>query len=323
MHGKHKMIQIRGTVLLLPLLLALAACGDNSAPDEGGSTGFLRSSLVLTGPPVAAVIGNINDVRYEGVVDETSGALSLEFKYLNPDSVSISGDVFQLGHVHEVAGAEYLLVGTLDASESFTMHRIHDATGDGIPDASTLTNLFDTGTTAMYITSVAVMADGTMYLLDKRCQDVLVATDTDSDGWADTVLSAPLARSADHEELLDSAWISAGLDDDDEIIVHVHTASVGSTVSPYAPIISIVDEDGDHVLDTFGAQPPSRKPIVIDGATPYDGLMSLTLHGLLHEADEGVEIWLLDAAGEEDVLLGSGSMPEAGTTSITLVQGAE
>ena len=188
--------------VLLLLGLGVAGCDATSAPRGVITT---RSQVVLTEPPVVfdtsgpssspawRFTGQDTVVSFVAANSEATGSIDLQ----DQARTMVVLPWYDNGVI------THFLVGCIDASERWSLFRFHDATGDTIPDASTRVLLLDTGSSSAYVTYLArAPGSGTVYLLDRRCQDVLVATDTDSDGFPDHLDATPFAESAAHPALL-------------------------------------------------------------------------------------------------------------------------
>jgi len=215
----------------------------------------------------------------------------------------------------DVGGITYLIVSVVDASDGAFLYRYHDSTGDGLPDDSTETLLFSSGTVKMYITDLLWNGDeGSVHFLDRRCQDIQVAEDTDADGWPDAIRSTAFALSSGHPELLN--------------VRSIHPAMGGVMGSTYAPGASggledrgakftMYDVDENLVAEIFSADPGGMLAPVTWG-TPYAGQVSVDLDGGLGADGLTAEIWELDANDEDVASLGSVVLGTDGKGTITL-----
>jgi len=255
--------------LTLSIFLVSAAC------DKGSVSTSIRTSsqVVLSEPPSLYMVGDLNeDWRWR--VESTDPAVELQQKLTtNETSLTVPGTEVLFTAIREHGDADYFLAGSIDAGEVFSLYRYHDVTADGAPDGSTETLLFSTGTRKAYVTDVRWAADGTAYMLDRRCQDILAADDTDADGWADSYRTTPFAMSDDFPELLDVV----DLEIEDVGVVHGWTMSrdfAGRNRITSRP--RFADSD--------------KRPLEIRG-TPYDGQTKLSVRG---EPGEEVKVWELD-----------------------------
>jgi hypothetical protein len=207
------------------------------------------------------------------------------------------------------------MVATVSADDEFQLYRYHDTTGDGVPDDATRVTLLDSAPAKMYVTSFATIGDGTTYLFDARCRDIRVAIDSDSDGWPDTIATAPFAAASEYPDELE--WV-VGIWSDTE--GHVLTSPVWSTqchfeVQGYCSLyqrFKDTDADGEaDAVDTF--QRTNNHPVV--KGHPYDGQSQLQVRAPIGLV---VQVWDLDANGDEDTLLGSATITTSEWTSISL-----
>ncbi len=118
---------------------------------------------------------------------------------------------------------------------------MHDASGDRVPDSTTIVELFNSGATPLYVTSFAWSPNGDLYLLDSRCQDIYRATDTTGDGWVNALGETPFAKSDDYPQLLDVAVLVSEVDYTVDAITDSDTGS--RRTIPYVRFLDS-DEDG-------------------------------------------------------------------------------
>jgi hypothetical protein len=215
-------------------------------------------------------------------------------------------------------------VGGVTSSDAFRLYRMNDATGDGIPDGCTLTLVFSTAPASAYVTSVARSLSGnTAYILDRRCQDICVVEDTNSDGWPDSVVSTPFALSSTFPSLLDARSIT----------VEVHGDAVTVVARPEGPgvaspalqrggtFVAYADTNGDGVADTetFGTSDDRLPQLdVAHGGVPFDG--QTTLRTYSPEAAEGktVQVATIDQNGDDIAVLGSAVVDAAGYSNVAM-----
>ncbi len=295
---------------ILVLAMGIGGCG-SSEPTPPAPR--LTSPLVLSEPPTyVSGHGPIGSAEFffgggiSGVeiLPEAGTGVS---KF----SVSIPGEQILMALVHLAGGTEYLLVGAIDTNEKFVLHRVHDSDDDGVVDASTLTSVFDSGTEKIYGMSLAVEGDR-WYLLDRRCQDVRLILDTDSDGLADAWKSTPFAKSADHSELLETR--------------HLIKPSSGTGVDAYSTLheqpeaepgrVELRDSNSDDVSDTATTIAPKSITPVIYGHL-FSGQDKVKV-----QADYGsgqtAQVWDVDGSGDPSNLLGSILLSDDEFTEISL-----
>jgi hypothetical protein len=266
-----------------------------------------RSQAVLDSPPGVVLGGWVNGWVF--TVDEDS--TTIEFANSSGEhedtSIVVPGEHLLLVETAFEADTVYLLAGALDAAERLKLYRYHDATSDGAPDASTQVLLL-TSTEAMYVTDISRTDDGTTYMLDLRCQDVLVATDTNADDWPDQVVSTPFARSADFPKLLHTNAIrftSSG-----KLLAMVDR----QMEALHLPHDIYVDTNADLVADSHVVGPEGNRPIGMGGFLRADQ------DEVELEAESGqvVQVWELDAGGATVSQIGSATAGAGGAVSITL-----
>jgi hypothetical protein len=206
----------------------------------------------------------------------------------------------------ERSGTDYLLVSSIDASENFRLDRFHDSTADGVPDQSTRTTLV-VSTEPMYVTWMSVVDAVKVLLLDRRCQDVLVAKDTNSDGWVDAINSTPFAASGVLPELLPITHISSFVAANDDLVVWGREVAPNSveSISPLFTVLALQDTDDDDVADGSATENPAdRGPRVIDGR-PFDGQSELAVSRFSLNSPATIEVWELDENEDDVAQLGS------------------
>ncbi len=203
----------------------------------------------------------------------------------------------------ERAGVQYLVAATLDANNTPSIHRWHDSSGDGVPDASTETLLLALPTIEMYLTGGGFVDSDEAFLFDSRCGDILWATDSNADGWIDSIAATPFASSANFPILEKLAGLQT-LAADSSSSVSVALANLdGSSMAVSACMHwTFEDSDDDNVADsvTPDVQDVASRPVIF--AHAFDGQVDLRVR---YRAGETVRVYTLDTAGDPDVLLGS------------------
>jgi len=288
---------------IFPLCLLLAAC--TSSDPDAELVG--RSLVVLNSPPDVLLSGTINNWGFSVESGETTIDFFDRSGVQDDEALAVSGNTLLLTDVRLKSGVEYLLVGTLDASEHFSLYRYHDSSGDGVPDAATQTLLFSS-TEPMYVTDITNAADGTTYLLDRRCQDVLVAIDTGTDGWPDQLGTTPYARSADYPRLLDSRSIR--ITTQNQLLAMVKDG-LDLMRLPHA---IFNDANADLIADAYALGPLGDKPIHL-ATHMVVGQDTVTARG---EPGKTVEVWELNGTGGTVAILGSGVVAAGGDVTVSL-----
>ena len=243
--------------------------------------------------------------------------------------------ILSVNHVMR-GGDSYLLVGTIDAAEVWSLYRYHDSNSDGYPDVGTETKLFDTGSSPAYVTNIYYMQSGTIYLLDRRCQDICRATDANGDNWPDTVAATPFAKFDDYpgvgfEKIRDLEAMDTS-SHGTMVLGFVERNRMDATKGrfrvPYTA--RFVDSDSNGVADSAMANEPHKAPygsgsfLERSRVFAYAGATQLTISSGGLATSTPIEVWRLNAAGDEDLLLGSGALAEKfGTVTVSpaLVQG--
>jgi len=322
--------RLRKTWICL-LLLVLCSCGIQGPGP--GPQGISSSNPKLTAPPVIGNHGSFSDAWNWTLADD-SAVVTLH-NTTDPDPAPTltlpAGEVQVLVVTtwfrpavgeppYSIIGTPYLLVGSIDAQDVFTLYRFHDTDSDGQPDQSSRTVLFDSGASPLYVTDLTPAGLGPdLYLLDARCQDVLRASDTSADGWPDQIETTPFAASADYEALehvrmVDSAGpgvVDAPLQDrylPDGSRHSLHVLAHGK------PWLHLEDGDSDGVADAADVLPLGESSLAVYGR-PFDGQKELDVAG---EPGDTVEVWSIDADGEPDVMLGRVVLGTGPWTPLTL-----
>ena len=184
----------------------------------------------------------------------TDDFVGIEFRNFTkeePDVAPIrfSGEKITFAEHWFLTDAWYLMVGTVrDVDGRFSLYRIRLTEGMGRPDASTRTRILATDHPA-YVTCVARCAEtNDLYLLDRRCQDILRARDMDNDGWADEIAVEPFARSSEFPTLLELRGIfvkGVGRVSGSRI----HIGPLDRIKFGWLEDLVLVDADGDGVAD--------------------------------------------------------------------------
>jgi len=161
----------RGVGWLVAFAAFIGACSSAGSP---GLSGELRSQALLAEPPP------VNDFSGAGFAVPwvlAGEAATVEFIVAGGSKIPLEVQGQQLvmlvyPSVDSDGTITHYLVGSIDANDTWSLFRFHDSTGDGVPDSSTQTLLFDTGTEPAYITHMVADRNGAdYYLLDRLCQD--------------------------------------------------------------------------------------------------------------------------------------------------------
>jgi len=206
---------------------------------------------------------------------------------------------------------EEWFVGAIDASQVWHLYHVTDKDGDGFPDPASATLLFDTGSSKAFITDIVHSSEDSsiVFLLGCRCQDIYIATDTDSDGLPDDLATTPFARSADFPVLLHASMLHAAVDDAVTALDSpnaVPRRPRGRLEVDLSPQLRFEDTDEDRVADT-GSRSQKSVHAQIRGRC-RGGASELKVVG---DVGETVQIWDVPASGPA-TLLGSKTMTSAG-----------
>lgn len=296
--------------------VALALAGCDSRPTDPPPAGvdaaspIASSPVVLTIRPRGTFSGLAGVTSYDAV--STSGSVTLTpMTGAAERTFTTAGNGVILATAHEVGSTPYLILGVNDAQDVFHLQSVHDADGDGVLDPATLVTHFTTAPAPAYFTHMAVAGDA-WYFLDRRCQDVRLATDADADGLPEVLAANPYARSADYAFLL--AARSIGSTTEGEVLAAaVDLSAVPGHESGWAVY---TDSDLDGVAEAENLEAArTLAPIVL--GHPFAGQAKVYVHPG-HGADKTAEVWLLDEDGEDDILLGSAALAPHAWGSIAL-----
>jgi len=285
------------------MAVALSTCGCSEGPQAVQLQS--RSLVLLPAPP--PVCPRCGASAWDFRTKASSNEVIAIGHATPPMHFTVPGQGVLACKVLSKAGTEYLLVGTIDANEAFSLYRYGLTASDGSPDLASETLLFDTGLEPAYVTSIWLTDDGTCFMLDRRCGDVLVATDTDADGWPDDLRATPFARADDYEHLVHARTI-VGTDD--------ATVAASRTSQFWLPALVRIyrDTNSDFVADEENAYEPGVLPRV-RGAL-HDGQSEVVVRA---PAGKTVEVWASDVDGDLLALLGSRAflVEEEGTISVS------
>lgn len=255
--------------LLVVLTLVGAGCG-GECPPSGGSgradLGKFDDAASLSSPVVLTIrpAGTFGGGALAGVTSfdavSTSGKVTLIPMTGAPSSELVTAGTGVILAVPRVIGGKaYLFLGVGDEQEVFHFQSVHDVDGDGILEPETLRTHFTTAPTPAFFTYLAVAGD-TWYFLDRRCQDIRCASDTNADGLPDRLHAAPYARSADHPYLLRVKSIGARVTG----VLHASTVDLARVSGQEAGWAVYRDADLDGVAETETRHAPG-------GAAPASG----------------------------------------------------
>lgn len=292
---KAAVMSTRPVCFFALLALALSGCGSgNPTP-----TTIQRSALVLTSPPTTCSVGEIGAWSWDATSDDDE--IWFDGNGGQESTIEVPGVGVLCARLIEKNDVIYLLAGVIRADESFALYRYHDSNADEAPDQSTETLLFSTGIEEAYVTSFSIGADGRAFALDRRCQDILLITDANTDGWPDSLQMVPFAKSADFTELLDARFLLAHSTSVVGAYLtepHISVAAESQAVTKYE------DTNADNVADTTE----------VSGATslnpratlrPYAGQTSVDLYADLNAVGKLAQVWKLDSSGSDVAMLGS------------------
>jgi hypothetical protein len=297
----------------------VAACA--KSPDGQSASIRSASQVVLTEPPDSS--------DYSGPTATPVWALTndgVEFQAVDGPKITLmlqnQAQAMAVLPWHIDGPITHYLIGFIDAAEKWSLFRFHDADGDTVPDESTKTLLFDSGTAPAYITYIARAPDSdTIYLLDRRCQDVWVAKDSDSDGFPEDLQSTPFAQSATYPALLDGRMLV--VPEGGTVDVPSNAFLVGYDDHPayfdfMFDIYRLEDTDANGVADTLSTWRHASSAPTLYGR-PYDGQTVLKIAGT-----EGslVEFWKVAELDDSPItLLGSVTLGAGDWTTMTLASG--
>jgi len=283
------------SVLLIGIFLVGCSGGE---PESDGARRV--SAQVLSSPPEVIDSGHFDGEWHYSIRGDEAEVDFTSERSGGTSSVSIPGATGILAaSARELSGTRYLVVCAIGSQESISVLRMHDTTGDGMPDASTLVELFDSDSEPLYVTSLAWSDGGRLYMLDRRCQDIRLATDSDSDGWPDVLRSIPYAKSDDYAQLLDTFAVVSPAGGTVDALTDWSPASRRKI-----PYWQFVDSDLNGVADGASKVAEGGLGIAVKGM-PFDGQSAVEVAG---EPGRTVELWSVDSAGDNDSLLGSTSI---------------
>lgn len=287
------------------LALTLAACsqGTRSVPR-------IHSAATLSSPPSVVSVNEYDGLSY---CVQSSTAVVAFFSDGDP-TLTVPGSGNLSSMIVERGSTKYLVVASFDSNDRARLYRYHDADEDGIPDESTELELLDLGPTPAYITSVSLLSDGTTYLLDARCQDILVATDTDNDTWPDTVSSTPFAMSSAFGDLLEVRAIRAMSVGDVRGAISYSSQSELLTRGQSALVSRFQDTNADGVADSGGFELPQFATLRVFGV-PAAGHQQIWVKAT---AGHTVTAFALDAQYVPTTQLGSVVVQNQEWTSMSL-----
>jgi hypothetical protein len=278
------------------ICVSLGCAGEATQPE------IRRSALILESPHLVCDAGEIGPYWWYIGAEDAQGA-SLGHAYFVHQSQSATGSLTVAGETCALCGftwvtstgGPYFLLGTLDANEQFSLFRFHDSSGDGIPDLSTQVLLLDSGTSPSYVTYLSRPGTSSrLFLLDARCQDILLATDTNQDGWPDTVSGTPFAM-ADSYPILATAQLIRAVSDVEVMVPSGgiwHWTREANTVHRNAarPFYRYVDEDSDGIADdeVFVSSVHVSRPHMI--GSPYGNQVILVVQGA---SGRTAQVWRL------------------------------
>ncbi len=301
------------------LVLLNACTGSTPAPS------LTRSAQVLTTTPDAFVQGSFQDgdaapvflylassedgqVLFEAIDDGAQTCIDTE------SNAILWGDSWR------VADTTWFVVSVVMADETARVLRYKDVDGDGAPDESSKEEIATSGTEPAYITSVTRVDNedaSAVFVLDSRCQDIWVASDTDSDGWADELETTAFAMSADYSEILKAAGIVAFDHDgiDHAMVITSGIVRGSSRVEGYM----LYDDDGDGSADRVeSSTQPSPTPSSYGRL--YHGQSTVTVLGGYSADGRIVEAWELGEQGEDVVLLSSATFAASNVLTMSLTR---
>jgi len=266
--------------------------------------------VVLAARPDGTFSGLAGVTSYDAV--STSGTVTLTPMTGAAElTLTTAGNGVILAAVRQIGSVPYLILGVNDAQDVFHLQSVHDADGDGILDLSTLVTHFTTGSTPAYFTSMAVVDDA-WYFLDRRCQDVRLAIDTNADGLPNTLAATPFARSADYSFLLEARSIGSKT----EGVVMAAPVDLAAVPGHESGWAVYTDSDLNGVAESESLEAARTLAPIVRGH-PFAGQTKLYVHAG-HAVGQTAEVWLLDENGLDDTLLGSAALASGAWGGVTL-----
>jgi len=321
------------THLAVPLaLLVFAGCGrdafDGARADSvlDGPRGLVsQSPMVNTEPPFAIFTGRLGESGWTFLA-RTDGDAEVQgrppsFVTGTAETLAVPGTRVLYARHWLHASQSYLVVGALQVDDTFRLYRYHDGSGDGWPDASTETLLIDTSPSPAFVTQV-LRREGSVLLLDRRCQDVLIARDLDQDGWPETLAATPHAASASWAYLTSVVALRSAPNGDfiaSEFPLTPPRMRMDHNFLRRVPHRVYSDADGDGVVDTETIVDPDDPTPGVRGCLT-DGDANVMVVGFQITTTKTAEVWALDASGAAVTLLGSASVAPQAEVLIPLSQ---
>jgi len=308
----HRLLSSLRSTLLVATAALSVGCSSGSEP-ASAPTGLLsQSSPILSVPPQTCELLKTRSLQSLWINDEED---RIEWK--KPDgslqTLVLESKILMLASLDiEAPSNEEWLVGAIDSSEVWHLYHVKDTDGDGFPNQSSATLLLDTGTSKAYITDVvrSSQQSSTIFLLDRRCQDILLATDSDADGLADDLESTPFAMSASFPRLLDCRMLHEASDDSVTVLVspnQVPRAMRGPCDIEALPRVRYEDTDSDKVAESEAESVPPLHAQIRGHCRA--GMSELEVVG---DVGETVQIWDVPGTGSP-TLLGSKTLTSAAT----------
>lgn len=305
--GRWAATMSRVTALLMVALPGLGCgSGDASAPPSPGAPPVVASSsqVVMTTPPVTGIASRVLLSTVARGGDHSS--LLVRVRGAPDFTLSFPGEHVLMACAKRVSGTDYLLVSTTNISSGVgSLFAYSDTDADDVIDVSSKVTVFTTGSEKAYFTSIAI-SPTRWFLLDSRCQDVWVADAPN--GLPVSISSTRFARSADHVELLQVRHLQAQSADS---VTGTPWSAFPRRSRSKPPELAMTDTTSDQVADAVtystAAPVPDIEGVLYAGQTQCS---------VLSQHADTIEVWRLDTAGSESVLLGS-------TVSSVAIGGAE
>ena len=256
---------VRAMGMCICIACLITACGSDATTTARTTT--VQSQVVNLTPPTDPDFDHEGPEFAPWSISRADNKITFTPRAVgtSPQSLTFASEHRVLGAMHWInrtgpAPSHSLLISTITAAGSFSCWQLQDTNGDTVPEMSTAAVLFVGGTNAMFVTRM-VQEPGahSLVMLDRRCQDIWIALDTDGSGVPDQLASTPFAKSANHPELLDT-----------QILLSAAAGAVyipaWSTYYPYGrtrtaedfagELVKLEDTDGAGLVDTVGAAAP-------------------------------------------------------------------
>ncbi len=221
-----------------------------------------------------------------------------------------------------VSTVTHWLVGCVNQAGTFTLFRtdlVANTNGDRLPDSTTTVALLDSGAVPMYASQlVRIGSTGTVFMLDRRCQDIIKASDTNADGFPDSIGVAPFAEASEFPVLLNAQILVAESDSALSVVLGSSRlgfySRFGTLYNHRGSYQRFTDADSDGVADAnVQWTKPDPAPSLWVNLLEV-GQTAIKIQGTV---GEGVQIWKMDAQLAPSQLLASQQL-SAGWNTLTV-----